>query len=173
MKDFEKNMGNYYFQSNCGKFDLYNQSYDNPYIIEGKSTVLEKTNFLIYSQFVLRLGLAAINECPKERHLASLSFAFNKTYLNFLVGISNFQKCDPMEIQYSQKNKNRLAFFCNLYQIFAIHCHINNILFLEKMKPKVFGIFRDDIKITYKFKKFTLNHLEVLNIIFRNNSIIF
>lgn len=169
MNKFIESPSEYYFQSNCGKYDLYNESYDNPYLIEGKTSVLEKTNFLVYSQFVLYLGLIALNECPKERHLDSLNFAFNKNYLNFLVGISNFQKCDPMEIPYNSKNKDRLAFFCNLYQIFGIHCHINNILFLEKVKPNIYGVFQNDIKITYKFKKFTLNHLEILNIIFRNN----
>ena len=62
-----------------------------------------------------------------------------------------------------------MAFFFNLYQIFGIHCFFNNILDLNKTKSSIYGYFQNDVKLTYKFKNFSLNHLDVLHILFRNN----
>ena len=45
----------------------------------------------------------------------------------------------------------------------------NKLLQHEKIKSGLLGYFQYDININYKFKNFTLNNVEMVNIVFRNN----
>ena len=157
----------YYFQSKCFSFDPFNRTCDNKYLMETTNDINEDTDFLLFSQYVLDCGIQVLST---EQHKSEENaFIFNRNYLKFLASVAYFQKCDPFKIKYDETHKDRLAFFYNLYQIFGIHCYFNYLLDLTKTKSSLYGYFQNDVKLTYKFKNFSLNHLDLLHIIFRSN----
>ena len=40
---------------------------------------------------------------------------------------------------------------------------------LNKTKSSLYGYFQNDVKLVYKFKNFSLSHLDILHVIFRSN----
>ncbi|MCQ2817204.1 MAG: protein kinase [archaeon] len=168
--DFFNDPNSYYFQSKCCSFDPQNRTCDNNYLMETTSDINEDTNFLLFSEYILDLGIKVLStDIHNAEYEISNEFIFDKKYLKFLAGVAYFQKCDPFKIPYDSNHNDRLAFFFNLYQIFGIHCAFNSILDLNKTKSALYGYFQNDVKLTYKFKDFSLNHLDLLHILFRGN----
>ena len=93
----------------------------------------------------------------------------DKNYLNFLFGISLFQKCDIFDIPYNSNDNSRLAFLLNLYQIMILHFAFNKYQNLCKKKGLILYFLESEETINYQFKNFTLNNLEIKHVIFRNN----
>ena len=56
-----------------------------------------------------------------------------------------------------------------IYQIMIIHYYLNVIQNNNKSKAGLLSYFQYNIGITYQFKNFTLNNLELKHVVFRNN----
>ena len=160
-----------YILQNTSDFEQ-NQLIDNKKIINVKVCKIlndiKKLDFLLISQFILYNGLNLYNKSIKNNtEIEQLSS--DKNYLNFLFGISLFQECDIFEIPYNQKNKSRLAFILNLYQIMLLHSAFNKYQNYCKKKSGILSFLPSEDTINYQFKNFTLNNLEIKHVIFRNN----
>ena len=127
-----------------------------------------KLDFVIISQFILKNGLDLYNQSIKN-YIEVEQLSSDKKYLNFLYGISLFNECDIFEIPYNEKDHSRLAFLLNLYQIMELHYVFNEYQNNCRKKSGIFSYFSHDIGINYQFKDFTLNNLELKNVVFRNN----
>ena len=129
---------------------------------------IEKLDFLIVSQFILKSGLNLYNKSIKN-NIEIEQLPSDKNYLNFLFGISLFQKCDIFDIPYNSNDNSRLAFLLNLYQIMILHFAFNKYQNLCKKKGLILYFLESEETINYQFKNFTLNNLEIKHVIFRNN----
>ena len=131
-----------YILQNTSDFEQ-NQLIDNKKIINVKVCKIlndiKKLDFLLISQFILYNGLNLYNKSIKNNTEIE-QLPSDKNYLNFLFGISLFQECDIFEIPYNQKNKSRLAFILNLYQIMLLHSAFNKYQNYCK-KNRVFYLF--------------------------------
>ena len=160
-----------YILQNTSDFEQ-NQLIDNKKIINVKVCKIlndiKKLDFLLISQFILYNGLNLYNKSIKNNTEIE-QLPSDKNYLNFLFGISLFQECDIFEIPYNQKNKSRLAFILNLYQIMLLHSAFNKYQNYCKKKSGILSFLPSDDTINYQFKNFTLNNLEIKHVIFRNN----
>ena len=160
-----------YILQNTSDFEQ-NQLIDNKKIINVKVCKIlndiKKLDFLLISQFILYNGLNLYNKSIKNNTEIE-QLPSDKNYLNFLFGISLFQECDIFEIPYNQKNKSRLAFILNLYQIMLLHSAFNKYQNYCKKKSGILSFLPSEDTINYQFKNFTLNNLEIKHVIFRNN----
>ena len=160
-----------YILQNTSDFEQ-NQLIDNKKIINVKDCKIlndiKKLDFLLISQFILYNGLNLYNKSIKNNTEIE-QLPSDKNYLNFLFGISLFQECDIFEIPYNQKNKSRLAFILNLYQIMLLHSAFNKYQNYCKKKSGILSFLPSEDTINYQFKNFTLNNLEIKHVIFRNN----
>ena len=160
-----------YILQNTSDFEQ-NQLIDNKKIINVKVCKIlndiKKLDFLLISQFILYNGLNLYNKSIKNNTEIE-QLPSDKNYLNFLFGISLFQECDIFEIPYNQKNKSRLAFILNLYQIMLLHSAFNKYQNYCKKKSGILSFLPSKDTINYQFKNFTLNNLEIKHVIFRNN----
>ena len=160
-----------YILQNTSDFEQ-NQLIDNKKIINVKVCKIlndiKKLDFLLISQFILYNGLNLYNKIIKNNTEIE-QLPSDKNYLNFLFGISLFQDCDIFEIPYNQKNKSRLAFILNLYQIMLLHSAFNKYQNYCKKKSGILSFLPSEDTINYQFKNFTLNNLEIKHVIFRNN----
>ena len=163
---FLDNPCKYIFQSSCD-FEP-NQIIDNKKIFIPNSMKIEKIDFLIISQFVLKNGLDLYNQNIKK-NIEAEQLPSDKKYLNFLYGISLFSECDILQIPYDKKDHSRLAFLLNLYQIMVLHFAFNEYQNNCRKKSGLLSYFSYEIGINYQFKNFTLNNLELKHAIFRNN----
>ena len=161
-----------YILQNTSDFEQ-NQLIDNKKIINVKVCKIlndiKKLDFLLISQFILYNGLNLYNKSIKNNTEIE-QLPSDKNYLNFLFGISLFQECDIFEIPYNQKNKSRLAFILNLYQIMLLHSAFNKYQNYCKKKSGILSFLPSEDTINYQFKNFTLNNLEIKHVIFRNNT---
>ena len=160
-----------YILQNTSDFEQ-NQLIDNKKIINVKVCKIlndiKKLDFLLISQFILYNGLNLYNKSIKNNTEIE-QLPSDKNYLNFLFGISLFQESDIFEIPYNQKNKSRLAFILNLYQIMLLHSAFNKYQNYCKKKSGILSFLPSEDTINYQFKNFTLNNLEIKHVIFRNN----
>ena len=167
INNFLNEPSKYIFQ-NSSDFDP-SQTIDNKKIFISKIKKDDKNlNFLVISQFVLKIGLDLYNQNIKN-NIEVEQLAANNKYLNFLYGISLFNECDIMKIPYNKKDHSRLAFLLNLYQIMVLHYAFNEYQNNCRSKGGLLSYFSHDIGINYQFKNFTLNNLELKHVIFRNN----
>ena len=127
-----------------------------------------KFDFVTLSQFILKNGLDLYNQNIKN-NIEVEQLPSDKKYLNFLYGISLFNECDIFEIPFTKEDHSRLAFLLNVYQIMILHFAFNEYQNNYREKKGIFAYFSHDIGITYQFKDFTLNNLELKHVIFRNN----
>ena len=160
-----------YILQNSSEFEQ-NQLIDNKKIINIKACKIKDSignlDFLLISQFILHNGLNLYNKCIKNNTEIE-QLPSDKNYLNFLFGISLFQECDIFEIPYNSKNRSRLAFLLNLYQIMILHFAFNKYQNNCKKKGSFLSFLASEETINYQFKNFTLNNLEIKHVIFRNN----
>ena len=175
INDFINNFINepskYILQNRCD-FDQ-NQLIDNKKIINTKvcnfKMDISKFDFLLISQFILYQGLNLYNNKIKNKTEIE-QLPSDKNYLNFLFGISLFHECDIFNIPYNAKNRSRLAFLLNVYQIMLLHFAFNKYQNLCKKRGSLLSSFLPtEETINYQFKNFTLNNLEIKHVIFRNN----
>ena len=168
INNFLNEPSKYIFQ-NSSDFEP-NQIIDNKKIFTPKNEEKEKKklDFVIISQFILKKGLDLYNQNIKN-NIEVEQLASDKKYINFLYGISLFSECDIFEIPYTKDDHSRLAFLLNVYQIMELHFAFNEYQNNCKAKRGIFSYFSHDIGLTYQFKDFTLNNLELKNVIFRNN----
>ena len=173
IKNFMKEPSKYIFQ-NTIDFEQ-NQLIDNKKIINFEicnyKNDIKKLDFLLISQFILNKGLELYNKNIKniKNNTEIELLSSDKKYLNFLFGISLFQECDIFDIPYNSKNKSRLAFFLNVYQIMLLHFAFNKYQNHCKKKGSILSFLTSEETINYQFKNFTLNNLEIKHVIFRNN----
>lgn len=125
-------------------------------------------DFITISQFILKNGLDLYFQIIKN-NIEVEQLPSDKKYLNFLYGISLFSDLDLFELPYNKKNRSRLAFLLNLYQIMELHFAFNEYQDNRRSKGGILSYFTYEIGINYQFKNFTLNNLELKNIVFRNN----
>ena len=160
-----------YILQNTSDFEQ-NQLIDNKTIINIKACKFKKDigklDFLLISQFILHNGLRLYNKSIKNNTEIE-QLPSDKNYLNFLFGISLFQECDIFEIPYNQKDRSRLAFLLNLYQIMLLHFAFNKYQNYCKKKGSILSFLPSEETINYQFKNFSLNNLEIKHVIFRNN----
>ena len=168
INNFLNEPSKYIFQ-NSSDFEP-TQMIDNKKIFTPKNEEKDKKklDFVIISQFILKKGLDLYNQNIKN-NIEVEQLASDKKYINFLYGISLFSECDIFEIPYTKDDHSRLAFLLNLYQIMELHFAFNEYQNNCKAKRGIFSYFSHDIGLTYQFKDFTLNNLELKNVIFRNN----
>ena len=168
INNFLNEPSKYIFQ-NSSDFEP-TQMIDNKKIFTPKNEEKDKKklDFVIISQFILKKGLDLYNQNIKN-NIEVEQLASDKKYINFLYGISLFSECDIFEIPYTKDDHSRLAFLLNVYQIMELHFAFNEYQNNCKAKRGIFSYFSHDIGLTYQFKDFTLNNLELKNVIFRNN----
>ena len=169
INNFLNEPSKYIFQ-NSSDFDP-NQIIDNKKILTLNSEPFPKDknlDFVIISQFILQNGLELYKKNIKN-NLEVEQLPSDKNYLNFLYGISLFNECDLFEIPYNEKDHSRLAFLLNLYQIMELHYSFNEYQSNCRKKSGIFSYFSYEVGINYKFKDFSVNNLELKNVIFRNN----
>ncbi len=166
-----QNPSSYYFKSSLLMFESISGNIDNSnicyYTIFDENNKPENFDFLALSQFILKQG----KSLAKSENIKDPIFLIttDKRYINFKQGISYFQECDIFQIPYDENNKARLAFLLNIYQIMMIHHYFNIVQKNNKTKAGLLSYFQYNIGITYKFKNFNLNNLELKHVIFRNN----
>ena len=169
IEDYLEKPGDYIFKIYFGDFDSYSKI-DNKYFCNFKP---EKIDYLILSQYILKLGLNICKDYIKNQTLDIEGMVFDKRYIEFKYGISLFNDCDIANIPYKdtklKKVHDRLAFLLNLYQIMFLDYNFNLNLNNVKTKGGVLSFLAYDIGINYQFKDMTLNHLEIKHVIFRNN----
>ena len=171
VEEMIKNPSNYYFKSSVRIFENISGNIDNSYICNFKmyndKVVPDNLDFLVLSYFILKQGKSLIeSDALKDMFVVITT---DKRYINFKQGISYFQECDIFQIPYDENNKDRLAFLLNVYQIMMIHHYFNVAQKNTKSKNGLLSYFQYNIGITYKFKNFTLNNLELKHVVFRNN----
>ena len=170
IEKFLDNPNEYIFKISFGDFDSYN-TVDN----EKFCNVVpeKKIDYLILSQYILRIGLNLYKDYFKNQSLDIDALVCDKRYIEFKYGITLFNDCDIFEIPYKdtklKKVHNRLAFLLNIYQIMFLDYNFNINLNNVKTKGGVLSFLSYDIGINYQFKGMTLNHLEIKHVIFRSN----
>ena len=171
VENYLENPKDYMFKVPFGDFDSYDKI-DNQSFCDIKS-VQEKINFVILSQYILKLGKKLFKDYFKNQTLDIDNIIFDKRYIEFKYGITLFNQCDIFSIQYKdtklKKINDRLAFLLNLYQIMFLDYNFNTNLNKVKTKGGMLSFLAYDIGINYQFKDMTLNHLEIKHVIFRNN----
>ena len=169
--DMIENPNNYYFKFPLMMFETISGNTDNPqicyYTIYNEKTTPENIDFLVLSKFILKQGKSLIKSESLKDPLTIITI--DKRYINFKQGISYFKDCDIFNIPYTENDKSRLAFLLNIYQIMIIHYYLNVIQNNNKSKAGLLSYFQYNIGITYQFKNFTLNNLELKHVVFRNN----
>ena len=169
--DMIANPSSYYFKFPLMMFETICGNVDNPqicyYTIYNEKKNPENIDFLSLSNFILKQGKCLIKSQSLKDPFTILTI--DKRYINFKQGISYFKDCDIFQIPYNEKNKSRLAFLLNVYQIMIIHHYLNIIQNNNKTKAGLLSYFKYNIGITYQFKNFTLNNLELKHVVFRNN----
>ena len=170
IEDFLERPGDYIFKMPFGDFDSYSKI-DNEYFCNFRPE--KKVDYLILSQYILKLGLNICKDYLKNQTLEIETMIYDKRYIEFKYGISLFNDCDIADIPYKdtklKKTHDRLAFLLNLYQIMFLDYTFNTNLNNVKTKGGVLSFLAYDIGINYQFKDMTLNHLEIKHVIFRNN----
>ena len=171
VENFVEKPKDYMFKVPFGDFDSYDKI-DNQSFCDIKP-VEEKINFLILSQYLLKIGKKLFNDYFKNQTLDIDNIIFDKRYIEFKYGITLFNDCDVFSIPYKdtklKKINDRLAFLLNLYQIMFLDYNFNTNLNKVKTKGGMLSFLAYDIGINYQFKDMTLNHLEIKHVIFRNN----
>ena len=169
VENFMEKPKDYMFKVPFGDFDSYNKI-DNQYFSNIKP---DKINYLVLSQYILKLGKKLFNDYFKNQTLDVDNIIFDKRYIEFKYGITLFNDCDIFSIPYKdtklKKIQDRLAFLLNLYQIMFLDYNFNTVLNNIKSKGGMLSFLAYDIGINYQFKDMTLNHLEIKHVIFRNN----
>ena len=162
----------YMFKIPYGDFDSYNKI-DNQYFCNIKPEQDKKINYLVLSQYLLKIGKKLFNDYFKNQTSDIDNIIFDKNYIIFKYGITLFNDCDIFSIPYKdtklKKTQDRLAFLLNLYQIMFLDYNFNTNLNNVKSKGGMLSFLSYDIGINYQFKDMTLNHLEIKHVIFRNN----
>lgn len=160
-----ENPKDYYFQFPCCEFES-NGSVDNGKICENNEE--EKIDLLVLSEYILKQCMDVYKNCLKN-NVEVDQLAGNHSYINFIYGISLFNKCKILDIPFDEKDHSRLAFLLNLYQIMVFHHNFN--LFQNNLKTKsgIFSFLQYDISITYQFNDMTINNLELKHVVFRGN----
>ena len=161
------------FKVPFGDFDSYDKIDNQTFCDIKPQCDNSKINFLILSQYLLKLGKKLFNDYFKNQTLDIDNIIFDKRYIEFKYGISLFNQCDIFSIPYKdtklKKINDRLAFILNLYQIMFLDYNFNTNLNKVKSKGGMLSFLAYDIGINYQFKDMTLNHLEIKHVIFRNN----
>ena len=162
----------YMFKVPFGDFDSYDKI-DNKHFCDIKPLDDKNINYLILSQYLLKIGKKLFNDYFKNQTLDIDNIIFDKRYIEFKYGITLFNECDIFSIPYKdtklKKINDRLAFLLNLYQIMFLDYNFNTNLNKVKSKGGMLSFLSYDIGINYQFKDMTLNHLEIKHVIFRNN----
>ena len=86
------------FKVPFGDFDSYDKI-DNQSFCDIKS-VQEKINFVILSQYILKLGKKLFKDYFKNQTLDIDNIIFDKRYIEFKYGITLFNECYIFSIQY-------------------------------------------------------------------------
>ena len=167
VEDFLANPSSYVFKFSIDDFDPSTTAFDNKYLCVSKP-VPENYSFLGLSQFVLKQGKKLYKDVIAN-NTEPIEIPLEPRFVLFYAGIALFQECDLFALPYTEDDKTRLAFLLNVYQIMILHSCFNKLLQHEKIKSGLLGYFQYDININYKFKNFTLNNVEMVNIVFRNN----
>ena len=173
VEKFCENPKDYMFKVPFGDFDSYDKIDNQTFCDIKPQCDNSKINFLILSQYLLKLGKKLFNDYFKNQTLDIDNIIFDKRYIEFKYGISLFNQCDIFSIPYKdtklKKINDRLAFILNLYQIMFLDYNFNTNLNKVKSKGGMLSFLAYDIGINYQFKDMTLNHLEIKHVIFRNN----
>ena len=173
VEKFCENPKDYMFKVPFGDFDSYDKIDNQTFCDIKPQCDNSKINFLILSQYLLKLGKKLFNDYFKNQTLDIDNIIFDKRYIEFKYGISLFNQCDIFNIPYKdtklKKINDRLAFILNLYQIMFLDYNFNTNLNKVKSKGGMLSFLAYDIGINYQFKDMTLNHLEIKHVIFRNN----
>ena len=173
VEKFCENPKDYMFKVPFGDFDSYDKIDNQTFCDIKPQCNNSKINFLILSQYLLKLGKKLFNDYFKNQTLDIDNIIFDKIYIEFKYGISLFNQCDIFSIPYKdtklKKINDRLAFILNLYQIMFLDYNFNTNLNKVKSKGGMLSFLAYDIGINYQFKDMTLNHLEIKHVIFRNN----
>ena len=173
VEKFCENPKDYMFKVPFGDFDSYDKIDNQTFCDIKPQCDNSKINFLILSQYLLKLGKKLFNDYFKNQTLDIDNIIFDKRYIEFKYGISLFNQCDIFSIPYKdtklKKINDRLAFILNLYQIMFLDYNFNTNLNKIKSKGGMLSFLAYDIGINYQFKDMTLNHLEIKHVIFRNN----
>ena len=173
VEKFCENPKDYMFKVPFGDFDSYDKIDNQTFCDIKPQCDNSKINFLILSQYLLKLGKKLFNDYFKNQTLDIDNIIFDKRYIEFKYGITLFNQCDIFSIPYKdtklKKINDRLAFILNLYQIMFLDYNFNTNLNKVKSKGGMLSFLAYDIGINYQFKDMTLNHLEIKHVIFRNN----
>ena len=173
VEKFCENPKDYMFKVPFGDFDSYDKIDNQTFCDIKPQCDNNKINFLILSQYLLKLGKKLFNDYFKNQTLDIDNIIFDKRYIEFKYGITLFNQCDIFSIPYKdtklKKINDRLAFILNLYQIMFLDYNFNTNLNKVKSKGGMLSFLAYDIGINYQFKDMTLNHLEIKHVIFRNN----
>ena len=173
VEKFCENPKDYMFKVPFGDFDSYDKIDNQTFCDIKPQCNNSKINFLILSQYLLKLGKKLFNDYFKNQTLDIDNIIFDKRYIEFKYGITLFNQCDIFSIPYKdtklKKINDRLAFILNLYQIMFLDYNFNTNLNKVKSKGGMLSFLAYDIGINYQFKDMTLNHLEIKHVIFRNN----
>lgn len=96
VENFMEKPKDYMFKVPFGDFDSYNKI-DNQYFSNVKP---DKINYLVLSQYILKLGKKLFNDYFKNQTLDVDNIIFDKRYIEFKYGITLFNDCDIFSIPY-------------------------------------------------------------------------
>lgn len=147
----------------CLLDDSLDVNYDN-IMIKYLNIKISQKNHNYLSEHILELGIKLYNILIVEEKDISLN---DLNLIEFFYGISLFQ-----DINLKSEDLNpisKYSFLLNLYQIMLINSLIKDNFKFKKNKNFLATYFKNNESINYKFKDCTLNDLELLYGVFRNN----
>ena len=165
-QDIEDAKGCFYIFS----FENYDDIIDNINITN--CIKMTGINLIELSKFCLNEGLKVYNMLldiiskseSTDQEIKS-EIIGNKNYVNFITGISLLKR-----FNLCQMNKEEIIIILlNTYQTMLIQNILKLVFHKYTKNNSLLGFFKTKAQITFMFKDFTLNNMEIKHVIFRNN----
>ena len=151
-------------------FENYDELIDNINITNTVKTT--GINLIELSKFCLNEGLniykmqlVILSKSEATDQEIKSELTCNKSYFNFLTGISLLKRYSLSDFQ----EHERLVIILNVYQIMLIQFILKLVFHKYKKNNSLLGFFKSKAQITYMFKDFSLNNMEIKHILLRNN----